>query len=292
MSRIRDLTLQAKNGTYSKEEISAMQDEVSQRMAEIDRVSKSSKYSQLFLFGDAKLTESGITFQVGPNATDNDVVNADKGIFASIEFSEITGREPVEEVTEATEKDPIITTDGNKYNYRLATSEDGEDAITTLKVSKKGSDDFEYIDVVKLDEGKTAEELKEQNADYVGYGVAEKDKDNYEFKKVTTKAEEALDLTALEDADEFNQALIDLDAAIDNLTGRKSQIGSAQNRLSSALDALTTQYENLSSAKSVITDADIAAEASTFTQQQILQQVSTSLLAQANQAPSIALSLI
>ena len=55
---------------------------------------------------------------------------------------------------------------------------------------------------------------------------------------------------------------------------------------------ITTQYENLSSAKSIITDADIAAEASNFTQQQILQQVSTSLLAQANQAPSIALSLV
>ena len=45
-------------------------------------------------------------------------------------------------------------------------------------------------------------------------------------------------------------------------------------------------------AKSIITDADIASEASKFTQQQILQQVSTSLLAQANQAPSIALSLV
>ena len=58
------------------------------------------------------------------------------------------------------------------------------------------------------------------------------------------------------------------------------------------LQTLTTQYENLSSAKSIITDADIAAEASTFVQNQILQQVSTSLLSQANQAPSIALSLI
>ena len=44
LSRIRDLTLQAKNGTYSKEEIQAMQDEVGERMAEIDRVSTSSKY--------------------------------------------------------------------------------------------------------------------------------------------------------------------------------------------------------------------------------------------------------
>ncbi len=90
----------------------------------------------------------------------------------------------------------------------------------------------------------------------------------------------------------FAEAILNLDTALDNITSRKSQIGSAQNRLESALDTLTTQYENLSSAKSIITDADVAAEASNFTQQQILQQVSTSLLSQANQAPSIALSLV
>ena len=90
----------------------------------------------------------------------------------------------------------------------------------------------------------------------------------------------------------YSEAVLNLDKAIDDITSRKSQIGSVQNRLESALDTLTTQYENLSSAKSIITDADIASEASNFTQQQILQQVSTSLLAQANQAPSIALSLV
>lgn len=79
---------------------------------------------------------------------------------------------------------------------------------------------------------------------------------------------------------------------MDDVTSRKSLIGSTQNRLESALDTLTIQYENLSSAKSIITDADIASEAAEYTQQSILQQVSTSLLAQANQAPSIALSLI
>ena len=100
------------------------------------------------------------------------------------------------------------------------------------------------------------------------------------------------DLTKLSTAQMFQAALEKIDLGINNLTERKSQIGSAQNRLDSALNTLTIQFENLSSAKSVITDADIASEASNFTQQQILQQVSTSLLAQANQAPSIALSLI
>ena len=88
------------------------------------------------------------------------------------------------------------------------------------------------------------------------------------------------------------KAILALDEAIDDITSRKSIIGSAGNRMDSAYDALVTQSENLTSAKSLITDADIASEASAFTQNQILQQVSTSLLAQANQAPSIALSLV
>mgnify|MGYP003296854728 CR=1 FL=1 len=91
VSRIRDLTLQAKNGTYSEEEISAMQDEVAERMAEIDRVSNSSKYSQLNLFGDSSMTD-GVSFQVGANATDNDVIEASGDIFKSVEFHEITNR--------------------------------------------------------------------------------------------------------------------------------------------------------------------------------------------------------
>ena len=83
-----------------------------------------------------------------------------------------------------------------------------------------------------------------------------------------------------------------LDGAVNNIAGRKSSIGSIQNRLASAFNTLTAQFANLSSAKSIITDADIATEASSYTQNQILQQVSTALLAQANQSPAIALSLI
>ena len=64
ISRIRDLTLQAKNGTYSSDEIKAMQDEVSQRIEEIDRINTSAEYSSLRLFGGS-LKDSGATFQVG-----------------------------------------------------------------------------------------------------------------------------------------------------------------------------------------------------------------------------------
>ena len=119
---------------------------------------------------------------------------------------------------------------------------------------------------------------------------ADADYDQVEFTDADGNPIEADDLADGENW--FDAAIRSLDDAITDLTDRKSVIGSAGNRMDSALQTLTTQYENLSSAKSIITDADVAAEASKFVQNQILQQVSTSLLSQANQAPSIALSLV
>ena len=225
LSRIRDLTLQAKNGTYSDDEIQAMQDEVTQRINEINRVSESSKYSQLQLFGEVDdngvakgLNADGAKFQVGANHTDDNTIEAESSIFKSVKFSAMTG----------------VGDTNNVSNFDLKT-------LKNTGVSAN----------VKKSDGTTEEK--------------------------TIKLDGALEV---------------LDNAINDITSRKSTIGSVQNRLESALDTLTTQYANLSSAKSIITDADIASEASVYTQQQILQQVSTSLLAQANQSPSIALSLL
>ncbi|MBQ7286627.1 MAG: hypothetical protein IJW73_02580 [Candidatus Gastranaerophilales bacterium] len=90
VSRIRDLTLQAKNGTYSDDEIKAMQDEVDQRIAEIDRISKSAEYSSLQLFG-GDLADTGATFQVGADAGANNTIVASGALFKSVEFSALTG---------------------------------------------------------------------------------------------------------------------------------------------------------------------------------------------------------
>ena len=78
-----------------------------------------------------------------------------------------------------------------------------------------------------------------------------------------------------------------------NLLSEKStQLGAVQNRLDSALESITVNMENLTSSLSTIRDADIAEVSSQYIQQQILQQASATLLATANQSPSIALQLI
>ena len=86
--------------------------------------------------------------------------------------------------------------------------------------------------------------------------------------------------------------LAKLDEAITKVSDRQTKIGSAQNRVDSAISAITVQSENLTSSLSTIRDADVAEESSSYIKAQILQQASATLLATANQAPSIALNLI
>ena len=83
-----------------------------------------------------------------------------------------------------------------------------------------------------------------------------------------------------------------LDTAINKVSDARSKIGAYQNRLESTLDSLAIKNENLSASLSELRDADVAKEAAELTKQQILQQSSATLLAQANSNPTIALSLL
>ena len=89
-----------------------------------------------------------------------------------------------------------------------------------------------------------------------------------------------------------SKTLSSLDTAIDGLVARNTSLGASQNRMDSAADALTIQIQNVTSSLSTIRDTDVAAESSAYIQAQILQQASTTLLATANQMPSVALNLI
>ena len=91
---------------------------------------------------------------------------------------------------------------------------------------------------------------------------------------------------------EKEDVLQKIDQANQLVNNQKLKIGSAQNRLISALDEISTQYENLVSSRSTLQDADIAEVSSEYIRQQILQQASATLLSTANQSASIALSLI
>jgi flagellin len=83
-----------------------------------------------------------------------------------------------------------------------------------------------------------------------------------------------------------------LDGAIGVVNSQRGTLGASQNRLESVIKSLSVTVENLSSAESRIRDADIAELSSQMVSQQILQQAGISVLAQANQAPQTVLALL
>lgn len=87
-------------------------------------------------------------------------------------------------------------------------------------------------------------------------------------------------------------ALTDIDAAIEALSTARADLGAVQNRLVVTINNLANAHENTTAANSRIRDVDVAKESAAFTRNQILTQASVAVLAQANQLPSLALSLL
>jgi len=83
-----------------------------------------------------------------------------------------------------------------------------------------------------------------------------------------------------------------LDEAIGDVSNVRGDLGAVQNRLQITVNNLATQRENISAANSRIRDVDVATETVAMTRSQILMQAGVSVLAQSNQLPSMALSLI
>jgi flagellin len=87
-------------------------------------------------------------------------------------------------------------------------------------------------------------------------------------------------------------AITALDKALTTVSTKRSSLGAATNRLGEAIANAQTMRTNLAAANSAIRDVDVASETSSLARSQVLLQAGTSVLAQANQAPQLALSLI
>jgi len=88
------------------------------------------------------------------------------------------------------------------------------------------------------------------------------------------------------------QSISKIDDAITRVNDHRAYLGAIQNRLGSTVQNIGVQVENLAESRSRIVDTDFASETAIMTQSNILQQAGTSILANANQQPQIALSLL
>ena len=111
-------------------------------------------------------------------------------------------------------------------------------------------------------------------------------------RKVSNLAKDCAGTSTYDGHKTSTQMLSTLDAVINKISSRITTLGAAQNRIESAIESIGVQSENITSSLSTLRDADVATESSNYIKAQILQQASATLLATANQTPSIALNLL
>ncbi|GAB1439436.1 FliC/FljB family flagellin [Providencia sp.] len=279
LQRIRELTVQAQNGSNSESDTKSIQAEVKQRMDEINRISEETQFNGVKVLSK----DTSLAVQVGANdgeKIDIKLQQIDRGTLGLTDFNLETGSSLGAKVTKYKTADipanPGKGTVGDS-DYEAPTDEvKGKNIDIALA---KGQTVYQEMKDGKAVEGKYI--LKTVGADgKASYAEANIADDG----KVTAGTAKTMGINDL--------PLDALDKALAQVDSFRSDLGAIQNRMQSTINNLNNSVNNLSAARSRIQDADFATEVSNMSRGQILQQAGTAVLAQANQVPQGVLSLL
>ncbi|EMX2132382.1 FliC/FljB family flagellin [Citrobacter werkmanii] len=321
LQRVRELSVQAANGSNSSSDLTSIQDEINQRLAEINRVSEQTDFN-----GKKVLNQDGqLTIQVGAKDGETitiDLQKIDKTTLGLDKF-DITNMAQTIKDGSTVKMDTSLATKGGATavaNAKLVT--DGTTKYVTdgtdfYAATDKGAGVFEYDPATKataptgtltdvkqvsvtLTKGAalTANDSLIQYKDAAGatkFGVATVDPTTkaVSYTQATIDAAGTVTKgTAITNPTFTVDPLAKVDDALKKVDGFRSSLGAIQNRFESAITNLGNTVNNLSSARSRIEDSDYATEVSNMSRAQILQQAGTSVLAQANQTTQNVLSLL
>ena len=272
LQRIRQLTVQAANGTNSDTDLESIQAEITQRLGEIDRVSQQTQFNGINVLAK----DQTLTIQVGAN--DNETINIDLS--------------KIDKTTLGLDK-----LDVNKIAHSVKAGG------FTVGASKAASNATFAIDGAAITDATASAAAESGTVIQSGstYYVKSTDDKYYKLTPDAAMADGTASVTMTTDATALTAGavsaaglapLADIDTALQRVDTLRSDLGAVQNRFESTVANLNNTVNNLSAARSRIEDADYATEVSNMTKAQILQQAGTSVLAQANQVPQTVLSLL
>ena len=316
--RIRTLALQSANGTNSAEDRKALQQEVSQLCAEIDRISQDTTYAGEKILNGNK---GQVNFQVGADANQMISVNVDKSINKNVVDLANGGTkyDDVKAVVTKYGKDKSITFDSKDKvatafgvaSSEVKTSDPNDDSYTEVangfwvknNAVDKFIEDNGYVKLTSKDNKdayalKTETVEKQEKVDFSGWSVdsiatvfgINKDTAGFTTNSTSKKADAiSFDIST---ADGAQAVVASIDKFISAVDSKRAELGAVQNRLESTMRNQSNISQNLSDARSQIRDTDFATETANMTQTSIIQQASQSILSQANQRPQLALSLL
>ena len=280
LQRMNELAVSAANGTKTDEDREMLDAEIKQLKEEITRIAKDTE------FNGRNLLDGG--FDLRGYSSD---ANVEVMYYSDeVEIKDFT----ISGITTATDADgnlevtgvTLLTTGDNAFPADAQYEIDGD--IVTIKASN----DFEMkIKVKGAPAGAVDLEMTGIGAMRMQIGTEEGQV--LEMRIPTISLElmgiEDISIATKEGAD---AALAKIANAIDYVSSARSRLGAYQNRLESTEASLDVTHENMTTSYSRIMDVDMAMEMTEYTNQQVLSQAGTSMLAQANERPQQVLQLL
>ncbi|AIW13441.1 flagellin [Vibrio tubiashii] len=288
LQRMRDLSLQSANGSNSKSERVAIQEEVTALNDELNRIAETTS------FGGNKLLNGTFT-------TKSMQIGADNGEAVMLTLNDMRSDNvgmggTAYQAANGKDKDWSVQAGANDLAITLT---DNAGQQQTININAKEGDDIEelatYINgqtdqvTASVDEEGRLQVFagtdKVQGAVSFGGGLA----GELSMGTGTAVTVDTIDVTTVGGAQE---SVAIVDAALKYVDSHRAELGAFQNRFSHAISNLDNINENVNASNSRIKDTDFAKETTALTKSQILSQASSSVLAQAKQAPNSALSLL
>ena len=305
LQRMRELSLQSANGSNSDEDRGALQKEIGALQTELTRIAETTSFGGQSLLDGSFGTKA---FQVGSNAGETISVGL-KDISADKIGDTDTHAISAGAVTAGELSASEIGSGGSMSISYLsstgATAQTIEVDMSAVTADSNGDTDMDSFDSA-------------MNAALNGLGVSST-AGALSGSMISSTATLTLNLKGtdgtvaaaaaggasataaatnqVDDIDISNQigssaAVRTIDNALAEINESRANLGAIQNRFGHTINNLANVQENVSASRSRIQDTDFASETAAMTKNQILQQAGTSILAQSNQLPQAALSLI
>ncbi|PMT77395.1 flagellin [Vibrio parahaemolyticus] len=289
LQRMRDLSLQSANGSNSKAERVAIQEEVTALNDELNRIAETTS------FGGNKLlngTHGAKSFQIGADNGEAVMLELkdmrpDNKMMGGVSYQAESGKGKDWNVAQGKNDLKISLTDSFGQEQEININAKAGDDIEELATYINGQTDLVKASVDQ--DGKlqifAGNNKVEGEVSFSG-GLSGELGLGDDKKNVTV---DTIDVTSVGGAQE---SVAIIDAALKYVDSHRAELGAFQNRFNHAISNLDNINENVNASKSRIKDTDFAKETTAMTKSQILSQASSSILAQAKQAPNSALSLL
>ncbi|WP_070962804.1 flagellin [Vibrio sonorensis] len=288
LQRMRDLSLQSANGSNSSSERQAIQEEVTALNDELNRIAETTS------FGGNKLLNGQFgsrSFQIGAGSGEAvqltmGSMRSDTAEMGGVAYVAETGKSADWRVAEGTTDIVLGYNDVNGQAQELTINAKVGDDIEQLATYINGQSQDIKASVGeggKLQLFGSSQQVDGEISISGGLGS------DIGFGTAQNRTVADIDVSSVAGA---QMSVSVLDGALKAVDSQRAELGAFQNRFGHAINNLDNINENVNSSRSRILDTDYAKETTQMTKSQILQQASTSVLAQAKQSPSAALSLL